>query len=143
MENLDNVLIKRFRKSLVHFMKLVDPERKYNIDQKLGEAWDALTLTEQRRMYLYLLYKKWRGDPLYGTPYEIIKNCHPYPTNWNGRTLIDRLMKENKMVSAYYNGDFGIYTIEEAFLWEMTHIEARNKRAADDIRLKEKKNDPE
>ena len=138
MESIDDVIQKKMSKSLLHFMKLVDPECKFGFDTPLIEAWNALTLSEQRRMYLYLKYKKWRGEPLYGTPYEIIKNCHPYPTNWNGRQLLNRLMKENKMVSACYNGEFGIYTIEEARVWDMTHIEARNKKAADDIRLKNK-----
>jgi len=126
MESIDDVLIKRFGKPLVHFMKMVDPERKFSIDQTLGEAWDALTLTEQRQMYLYLLYKKWRGEPFYGTPYEIVKNCHPYPTNWNGRQMINRLMKENKMVKAKHNGEYGTYTVEEATVWGMTDVEPLN-----------------
>ena len=58
-------------------MKLVDPERKFRIDLKLGDKWDELTFTEQRRLYLYLLYRKWRGIDIYGEPYYIIKNCHP------------------------------------------------------------------
>ena len=109
METIDDVIVKRFSKSLVHLLKVIDPERRYRIDQTLGEKWDGLELDDQRRLYLYLLYRKWRGEGFYGTPYEIITNCHPYPTNWNGRPLVNRLMKENRMVSAKFNGSYGTY----------------------------------
>jgi len=126
METIEDVLIKRFGKPLVHLMKVIDPDRKYSIDQTLGEAWDALSLTDQRRLYLYLLYRKWRGEGFFGTPYEIVKNCHPYPTNWNGRPLINRLIKETPMVRAKYDGSYGIYTRDEARVWQMTDIEPLN-----------------
>ena len=126
MESLSDVVDKKFSKSLLHFLKLVDPERKYGFDTPLVEAWNALTLTEQRRMYLYLLYKKWRGEPFYGTPYEIVKNCHPYPTNWNRKNLINRLMRENKMVRAKHTGEYGIFTVEEARVWGMTDVKPLN-----------------
>ena len=122
METVNDVLTKRFSQSLVHLMKLVDPNRRYHIDERLGKAWDSLSLTDQRRLYLYLLYRKWRGEGFYGTPYEIINNCHPYPTNWNGRPIINRLMKENKLVRAKYQGDFGIYTLDEAKVWELSEV---------------------
>ncbi len=122
METLTEAIDKRMSRSLVEFKKLVDPERKYEIDLETGKAWNALTLTEQRRLYLYLLYRKWRGEGFFGTPYDIIKNCHPYPTNWNGRPLINRLIKETPMVRAKYNGSFGIYTRDEARVWDMTGI---------------------
>ena len=126
MESIDDALNKRFGKSLVYLMKVIDPDRKYTIDKNLGEKWDRLSLVEQRRLYLYLLYRKWRGEGFYGTPYEIVNNCHPYPTNWNGRPLINRLMKENKLVRAKYQGDFGVYTVEEAKVWEMSEVKPLN-----------------
>ena len=128
MESLNDVIEKRMSKSLLHLMKLIDPECKYGFDKDLVEIWNRQSLIEQRRLYLYLLYRKWRGDGFYGTPYEIVKNCHPYPTNWNGKAMINRLMKENKMVSAKYNGEYGIYTADEARVWEMTDIEPLNFR---------------
>ena len=121
METLDDVIQKKMSKSLLSFKKLVDPEKKHGFDTPLIEAWNALTLQEQRRLYLYCLYKKWRGEPFYGTPYDIITNCHPYPTNWNGRTYVNTLMKSStKMVIALFNGSYGTYTLDEAKLWEMT-----------------------
>jgi hypothetical protein len=122
METIDDVIQKKMSKSLLIYIKLVDPDRKYGFDTPLIEAWNALTLVEQRRLYLYLLYRKWRGEGFYGTPYEIVKNCHPCPTNWNGRPLINRLMKETPMVRAKHNGEYGIYTRDEAFVWQMTEI---------------------
>ena len=122
METIDSVITKRFGQTLVHFMKLVDPDRKYSIDRTLADAWDRLTLIQQRRLYLYLLYRKWRGEGFYRTPYDIITNCHPYPTNWNGKQMINRLIKETKMVSAKYDGSFGTYTADEAKVWQMTDI---------------------
>ena len=126
METLDDVIQKKMSKSLLSFMILVDPEKKYGFDKPLIEAWNALTLEDQRKMYLYLLYRKWRGEGFYGTPYDIINNCHPYPTNWNGRPLINRLIKETKMVRAYYNGSYGIYTLDEARVWQMTDVKPLN-----------------
>ena len=125
-EYLTDVIDKRFGDSLAHLLKLVDPERKYPTDINLSKAWSRLTLIEQRRLYLYLLYRKWRGDGFYGTPYEIINSCHPYPTNWNGKNMLNRLMEENKMVSAKFNGNFGIYTRDEANVWNMTDIKPLN-----------------
>ena len=122
-ENITEVIDKRFGQSLAYFLKVVDPERKYSADLELSKKWSRLTLTEQRKLYLYLLYRKWRGEPFYGTPYEIICNCHPYPTNWNGRPMINSLMKSTtKMVRAKFDGSYGIYTLDEARVWQMTEL---------------------
>ena len=126
METLDDVIQKKMSKSLLSFKKLVDPEKKHGFDTPLIEAWNALTLQEQRRLYLYCLYKKWRGEPFYGTPYDIITNCHPYPFNWNGKPMLNRLIKETKMVIALFNGSYGIFTLDEARVWQMTDIKPLN-----------------
>ena len=128
METITEVVEKRMSNSLVLFMKLVDPDKIYKIDLELSKAWSRLTLVQQRRLYLYLLYRKWRGEGLYNTPYDIVKNCRPYPTNWNGRPLINRLMKETPMVRAKHNGEYGIYTRDEATVWGMTEIICLNFR---------------
>ena len=126
METINDVIEKRFSKSLIYLLKVVDPERNYAVDQLLAVTWDALSLNDQRKLYLYCLYRKWRGEGFYGTPYEIVKNCHPYPTNWNGKPMINRLMKETKMVRAWYNGSSGLYTADEARVWGMERVEALN-----------------
>ena len=111
--------------SIEHIWRLIDPDNHYPYSTAIKE-WYRLSLNEQRKLYLYLLYRKWRGEGFYGTPYEIVTNCHPYPTDWNGRPLADRLMRESKMVSAKYQGTFGIYTADEARVWQMTDITPRN-----------------
>ena len=113
-------------------MKLVDPEKHFGFTSQLIEAWNRLTLVEQRRMYLYLLYRKWRGEGFYGTPYDIITNCHPYPTNWNERPMGETLMKsKTKMVSAFFGTGYGIYTLDEATVWDMKDIDPRNYKEAE------------
>ena len=126
IETIGEVIDKKMSKSLLCFLRLVDPQCQHGFDKELIEAWNRLTLVAQRRLYLYLLYRKWRGEGFYGTPYEIVKNCHPYPTNWNGKPLINRLMKENKMVRAMFNGEYGIYTADEARVWEMIDVRGMN-----------------
>ena len=119
MESLTDIINKRFSKSLVAFIKLVDPERKYNIDRSIADVWDRLSLNDQRKLYLYLLYRKWRGLDIFGEPYYIIKNCHPVPFNWSGLAMCETLIKENKVLIAKYNGSFGMYTKDEIALYDL------------------------
>ena len=120
IENIDDVIAKKG--SIEHLWKIIDPENKHPYKASL-DVWYRMSLTEQRKLYLYLLYRKWRGEPFYGTPYEIICNCHPYPTNWNGRPMINSLIKSStKMVRAKFDGSYGIYTLDEARLWQMTEL---------------------
>ena len=126
METISDVVDKKLKKTLLSFMKLVDPDRKFGFDTPLIEAWNALSLTDQRKLYLYLLYRKWRGIDIYGEPYYIIKNCHPVPFNWNGVAGVNTLLKQGKLVIAKYNGSYGTYTIDEARVWSMTDINPLN-----------------
>ena len=124
IEKIDDVIAKKG--SIEHLWKIIDPENKHPYKASL-DVWYRMSLTEQRKLYLYLLYRKWRGEPFYGTPYEIICNCHPYPTNWNGRPMINSLIKSTtRMVSACFNGSYGIYTLDEARLWQMTNLKPLN-----------------
>ena len=117
MEALTDVIDKKYSKSLLAFMKLVDPERKFGFDTPLIETWNRLTLAEQRKLYLYLLYRKWRGLDVYGEPYYVIMNCHPVPFNWNGTARCEELIKEHKVLIAKYNGSWGFYTKDEVALY--------------------------
>ena len=123
VETIGDVIDKKG--SIEHIWRLIDPDNHYPYSTAIKE-WYRLSLTDQRRLYLYLLYRKWRGEGFYGTPYEIITNCHPYPTNWNGRPLVNRLMKENKVVIAKYNGSYGTFTLDEARVWQMTDLNPLN-----------------
>ena len=110
--------------SIVHIWRLIDPDNHYSYSTAIKE-WYRLSLVEQRKLYLYLLYRKWRGIPVYGTPYDIITGCHPAPFNWDGRLLIDKLLKEGKIVSAKYKGSYGLYTRDEARVWQMEDVQSR------------------
>ena len=117
METITDAIDKRFGKSLVAFLKLVDPERKYRIEENLGKTWDRLSLDEQRKLYLYLLYRRWRGLDIYGEPYYIIMNCHPVPYDWNGSQRCAELIAERKVQIAKHNGSYGWYTKDEIRLY--------------------------
>ena len=119
METIDNVIDKKG--SIEAFWKLVDPKNKYSYNTAIKE-WYQLPLVEQRKLYLYLLYRKWRGLDIYSEPYYIIHNCHPVPFNWNGVPGINTLMKQGKVVIAKYKGSYGTYTKDEALLYQMTDI---------------------
>ena len=123
METIDNVIDKKG--SIEAFWKLVDPGNKYSYSTAIKE-WYLLSLTDQRKLFLYLLYRKWRGIDIYGEPYYIIKNCHPVPFNWNGVPGINTLMKQGKMVIAKHNGSYGSYTRDEAMVYNMTDIRPLN-----------------
>ena len=126
MESLNDVISKRFSRTLIAFLRLVDPDKHFQADELLGRTWDRLSLCEQRKLYLFLLYRKWRGLDIYGEPYYIIRNCHPAPFNWNGNTAVDELAKQNKLVSAKHNNNFGLYTKDEALLYNMTDVKPFN-----------------
>ena len=119
MESLDDAISKRENKSLLAFIKLVDPEKRYMFDNQLIKAWNQLTLNDQRKLYLYLLYRKWRGLDIFGEPYFIIMNCHPVPFNWNGTAMCGTLIKEKKVLIAKHQGSYGYYTKDEINLYEL------------------------
>ena len=122
VETIGDVIDKKG--SIEHIWRLIDPDNHYSYSTAIKE-WYRLSLVEQRKLYLYLLYRKWRGIPVYGTPYDIITGCHPAPFNWDGRLLIDKLLKEGKIVSAKFNGSYGLYTRDEARVWQMEDVQPR------------------
>ena len=88
--------------------------------------WNSLELQRQRQIYYTLKKQKERGDGIDENPYFAVNNCQPCPTNWNGRTGINDMMKNEKMVIAKYQGVYGTYTAFEAKLFEMTDISPLN-----------------
>ena len=126
MESLGDVIQKKVSKSLFAFKGLCDPDGKFPFDALLIDTWNRLPIVDQRKLYLYLLYRKWRGIDIYGEPYYIIKNCHPVPFNWNGQPGVNNLIKTNRVVIAKYQGSFGTYTWDEARVYGMTDIKPLN-----------------
>ena len=119
MESLDDAISKKMSKSLLALMKLIDPEKRFELDDLLVKTWTRLTLNDQRKLYLYLLYRKWRGLDIFGEPYFIIMNCHPVPFNWNGTAMCETLIKEHKVLIAKHQGSYGYYTKDEIALYEL------------------------
>lgn len=117
MESIGDVLGKKG--SIKHIWRLIDPDNHFPYSTAIKE-WYRLSLVEQRKLYLYFLYRKWRGIPVYGSPYDIITGCHPAPFNWNQHSLGQTLIAEHKAVIAKYNGSYGTYTRDEAKLYDMT-----------------------
>ena len=120
MESLSAVIDKKMNKSLLKFMKLIDPQCQYRFTPELIAAWNRLEYVEQQKLYLYFLYRKWRNIAPYGTPLDIISYCHPAPFNWNQHPLGKSLIAERKAIIANYNGSYGTYTRDEAKLYQMT-----------------------
>ena len=88
--------------------------------------WNAMTYRAQQRLYWYLREKKRKGEKIYDNPLYALTYTKPYPFNWRGVASIDAQFKREKMVSAFYNGSFGIYPQNVADYFEMTHITPLN-----------------
>ncbi len=90
------------------------------------DYWNRQTLARQRQIYYFLRETKKAGLTISPNPLFAIQDCHPQPTNWNGRPGINSLIKSKKMVIAKYNGSFGTYTLDEAKIYEMTDVKPLN-----------------
>lgn len=90
------------------------------------DYWHRQTLARQRQLYWYFREAKRRGDHIKENPLFAIQDCHPQPTNWNGKEGINSKIKTTKMVIAKYNGFYGTYTSFEAKLFEMTDVKEMN-----------------
>ena len=127
METIDDVIQKRstFDILLQDVLYPIKPE----FSDAIGSArayWNTLSLTRQRQIYYTLKEQKKRGVPIKDNPRFAIEDCHPVPTNWNGREGINKRMKEEMMVIAKYGSSYGSYTLLEAWLFEMKDAVASN-----------------
>lgn len=96
----------------------------YSICKKRWE--EEFTYRHQQRVYWFLREKKRKNEQLYKNPLYAITYCYPRPYNWNGNRRLDEQFKKEKMVSACYKGNFGIYPRNVADYFEMTHIKPLN-----------------
>ena len=125
VESLDSALAKR--DSFAHMWKLLAPKDEYrDLYYPCMRFWNKLSHRAQQRMYWFIRDKKRRGEKVYNNPLYALMYITPHPYDCNGRTDIDDILKKCKMVSAYYNGKFGIYTRLEATIFEMTHVNPLN-----------------
>ena len=124
-EPLEHVMLKR--DSFTHMWKLLAPPAEFqSLYTICMKRWNELSYREQQRIYWFLREKQKRGETIYRNPLYAITYVHPFPNNWNGKTGINQMMKTTKMVSAFYDGTFGIYTLLESTIFEMTHIKPLN-----------------
>ena len=125
-EPLEHVIAKRA--SFPHLWALLAPGDEfrglYTICRKRWE--DQLTYRQQQQIYWFLREKKRKGEKLYDNPLYAITYCYPKPYNWNGKCGMDEQFQREKMVSACYKGEFGIYPQNVAEFFEMTNIRPLN-----------------
>ncbi len=125
METLSDTIAKQ--QSFSHLWKLLEPQGEYLRRENACRAyWNALTLAKQRQIYWQLRENKKHGIAINPNPIFAIQDCHPVPTNWNGKPGINGMMKSEKMVSACHCGRYGIFTAFEAKLFEMEDIKPLN-----------------
>ena len=124
-EPLEYVIAKRG--TFAHMWRLLAPKDEFRELYSICEKrWEGYTYRQQQRIYWFLREKKRKGEKLYDNPLYAITYCYPHPYNWNGKQGIDRMLKIEKMVSACYKGEFGIYPQNVADYFEMTHVTALN-----------------
>ena len=124
-EPIEHVIAKR--ESFKYLWALLAPKDEFvNLRDLCMKRWNALTYRRQQQIYWFLREKKQKGETLYDNPLYAITYCNPRPYNWNGNPRIDEQFKREKMVSAFYHNEFGIYPKNVADYFEMTHVKPLN-----------------
>ena len=125
LESLDTVLAKK--DSFWHMWKLLAPKDEFrDLYIPCMRVWNKWSHRAQQRMYWYIRKKQRLHETEYENPLYALMYTTPVPDDCNGRADLDEIIKNNDMVSAFYNGKFGIYTRTEATIFEMTHITPMN-----------------
>ena len=125
METINDVLAKR--DTFSHVWELLSPSPEFNNVEGSSRAyWNALTLARQRQIYYTLREQKRRGLPIKENPLFAIQDCTPVPTNYNGRPGLNEIMKTTKMVSAKYGEKYGVFTAQEAQIFELKEVKPLN-----------------
>ena len=126
METLDDVLSRK--DSLKVIWALLKPAPEYrDFYGDFMRYWNRIPRDRQLQIWYFLKRKIDNKQPIDPNPLQVIKECHPYPINFNGTGAYnDMLASAVKMVKACYNGSFGAYELMDAKLWHMTHITPLN-----------------
>ena len=110
-----------------HMWNLLSPSPSFNnCKESFLAYWRTLTLAKQHQIYYTLREQKKRGEPIKENPLFAIQDCTPVPTNWNGRPGVNNMIKNTKMVSAKYGEKYGVYTRDEAVIFEMKDVKPLN-----------------
>ena len=126
METLSDALSRK--DSMKVIWSLLNPAPEFReIYNDFMRYWNRIERKRQLQIWYFLKRKVDNKQPLDPNPLEVLKNCHPYPINYNGDSGCNKMIKsDHKMVKAYYNGRYGIYELMDARLWEMTRVEPLN-----------------
>jgi len=80
--------------------------------------WYSRSRAAQHHMYRYLVENGGLSPPR--NPYFWIQHfAEPEPTNYNGKAQGGRMLNRGEAAIAVYNGQAGIYTIEDINLYNM------------------------
>ena len=122
-EPIGHVLKKRDSLACIWELMEVKPQyRDKDTYTQFACAWNKLSYRRQQQYWWFLNEKKKRGEVIYDNPLYNLSYVHPHPYDWNEKRGIEDMVKSGKMVSACYNGHFGVYTRCEATIFEMTHV---------------------
>ena len=95
-----------------------------------AELWDNLMPAQQQGLFDRLSERLQRNQYVAYNPLEAMRDNLPRkaalppapPTNYNGSREFDALVKTGRLCTAEYNGQVGIYTIDDATAHHMTII---------------------
>ena len=97
--------------------------------QECAQLWDSLTQQQQEQLLSSISNKLKKGrfvhyDPLRAMQENIRQELPPpaEPTNYNGSREFDRMVASGRLCTAEYNGQVGIYTIEDVTTHHMNLI---------------------
>ena len=124
-ESLDSVLAKK--DSLTYVWALLNPKPEYhNLYNQFMREWNRRSHRQQQQFYWFVREKIRKHQVVHDNPLYALCYIHPHPTNWNGKQGINSMMNSTKMVTAFYDGSYGTYTLLEATIFEMTHVKPLN-----------------
>ena len=94
--------------------------------------WSTLTPQQQQQVFTTINEKLQKDLFVHYDPVRAIKeNLRRYkpaatPTNYNGASNIDEMLRTHKMVTATYNGTGGIFTLEDAQTFQLPNVKPFN-----------------
>ena len=103
--------------------QLLSPQGEFKRRRGVCERlWQSIGSDAQSKVFETIQNKKAHGEFVNQNPYFAIEDNLPTrgePTNYNGQRTMP---KDTPLVTAKYNGLYGIYTAAEAQLFGMTDI---------------------
>ena len=101
------------------------------------EFWERLSAEQQQQLYDCISHRLSNKQFVHYNPLEAMQDCTPRakslppkqqqqplapPTNYNGSRDFDKMVATGRLCTAEYNGQVGIYTIEDVTAHHMRLI---------------------